>query len=61
MRIAEIAPLAESVPPKLYGGTGRVERSGGGAGRSPAETWVRTQRPDQRGGAVIGRLAIARP
>jgi len=24
MRIAEVAPLAESVPPKLYGGTGRV-------------------------------------
>jgi hypothetical protein len=24
MRIAEVAPLAESVPPKLYGGTERV-------------------------------------
>ena len=24
MRIAQIAPLAESVPPKLYGGTERV-------------------------------------
>lgn len=24
MRIAQLAPLAESVPPKLYGGTGRV-------------------------------------
>ena len=25
MRIAQIAPLAEAVPPKLYGGTERVE------------------------------------
>jgi hypothetical protein len=24
MRIAQVAPLAESVPPKLYGGTERV-------------------------------------
>jgi hypothetical protein len=24
MRIAQLAPLAESVPPKLYGGTERV-------------------------------------
>ena len=24
MRIAQIAPLAEAVPPKLYGGTERV-------------------------------------
>jgi hypothetical protein len=24
MRIAQIAPLSESVPPKLYGGTERV-------------------------------------
>ena len=24
MRIAQIAPLAESVPPKLYGGTERI-------------------------------------
>ena len=24
MRIAEVAPLAESVPPRLYGGTERV-------------------------------------
>jgi hypothetical protein len=24
MRVAQIAPLAESVPPKLYGGTERV-------------------------------------
>jgi len=24
MRIAQIAPLAESVPPQLYGGTERV-------------------------------------
>ena len=24
MRIAQIAPLVESVPPKLYGGTERV-------------------------------------
>src|SRR5579885_1674757 len=24
MRIAQIAPLVEAVPPKLYGGTGRV-------------------------------------
>jgi len=24
MRIAEVAPLGKSVPPKLYGGTGRV-------------------------------------
>jgi hypothetical protein len=24
MRIAQISPLAESVPPKLYGGTERV-------------------------------------
>jgi hypothetical protein len=24
MRIAQIAPLAESVPPKFYGGTERV-------------------------------------
>jgi hypothetical protein len=27
MRIAQVAPLAESVPPKLYGGTERVRRS----------------------------------
>jgi hypothetical protein len=24
MRIAQVAPLAESVPPRLYGGTERV-------------------------------------
>ncbi|WP_245310182.1 glycosyltransferase, partial [Bradyrhizobium jicamae] len=24
MRIAQVAPLAESIPPKLYGGTERV-------------------------------------
>jgi hypothetical protein len=24
MRVAQLAPLAESVPPKLYGGTERV-------------------------------------
>jgi hypothetical protein len=24
MRIAQVAPLAESVPPRLYGGTARV-------------------------------------
>ena len=28
MRIAQVAPLAESVPPKLYGGTERVVATG---------------------------------
>jgi len=28
MRIAQLAPLAESVPPKLYGGTERVALPG---------------------------------
>ncbi|QHD69065.1 hypothetical protein GS397_19715 [Sphingobium yanoikuyae] len=28
MKIAQIAPLAESVPPKLYGGTERIVRGG---------------------------------
>ncbi len=30
MRIAQVAPVAESVPPKLYGGTERVSTAGAG-------------------------------
>jgi hypothetical protein len=34
MRIAQLAPLAESVPPKLYGGTERVVAGGDAQGHS---------------------------
>ena len=29
MRIAQVAPLTEAVPPKLYGGTERLQFAGG--------------------------------
>jgi hypothetical protein len=45
MRIAEVAPLAESAPPKLYGGTERVYRGASGGKESESAAKLKRALP----------------